>query len=320
MVRFAIIGLAFNFAFLLGSAPASAQNFRSFVSGQGFDTNNCTLTAPCRTLQGAHDKTNASGEIAVLDTAGYGPVIINKAISIVAPDGVEAGISVSSGGAGVTINATTNDAVSLRGLTIDGGGAGIFGIKFNSGLSLTVKNCIVRHMQGSGIPNSNGTAIQFSPIAGSKLIVSDTVTSDTGFAGINVTPIGSSTATVTVVINHVEANNNEYGFVMDGTNGLAAIKSIVTDSVASGMSEAGYYASGAGTATTTFTVFHSVSAHNVTGLSVANASGTLRVANSVVTGNTNSWSSPNGTLRSYGDNYIDGNADGDPTPIATARK
>lgn len=319
MVRFTVIGPAFGFALLLSAAPASAQNSRSFVSGQGFDSNNCALAAPCRTFQRAHDMTNAGGEIAVLDTAGYGSVVVTKAISIVAPEGIEAGIAVSSGGTGVTINAGGTDAVSLRGLTIDGNGLGVYGIKFNSGLSLTVKNCTARHMKGDGVPSFNGTGIYFAPTASSKLFVSDTVTSDNGFAGIDVAPTGSGQGTVSVVINHVEANNNEYGFVFDGSNGFATVKGTITDSVASSMSQSGFYASGSGSAPTTMTVFHSVAANNFTGLSVGNSSATLRVANSVLTGNTNSWGS-NGTLRSYGDNYIDGNGDGDPTPTAIVRK
>ena len=62
---------------------AQAGNARSFVSGHGSDSAACSLTAPCRTLAGAFAKTNASGEIDVLDPAGYGPLTINKAISIV---------------------------------------------------------------------------------------------------------------------------------------------------------------------------------------------------------------------------------------------
>ena len=38
--------------------------------------------------------------------------------------GFEAGISVPSGGTGIVINARATDAVSLRGLTIEGGGTG----------------------------------------------------------------------------------------------------------------------------------------------------------------------------------------------------
>jgi hypothetical protein len=107
--------------FALNILPAYAQNARSFVSGHGLDTNACTLAAPCRTLAHAFSLTNASGEIDVLDPAGYGSLTINKAISIV-NDGVgTAGVIVPSGGVGITINAGPNDAVSLRGLSVETG-------------------------------------------------------------------------------------------------------------------------------------------------------------------------------------------------------
>src|SRR6266571_8637351 len=93
----------------LGMAPAHALNTRSFVSASGLDTNSCARTAPCRTLQVAHDKTSPGGEINMLDPAGYGTVIITKSISIM-NDGVgSAGVLVPSGGTGITINAGAGD-------------------------------------------------------------------------------------------------------------------------------------------------------------------------------------------------------------------
>src|SRR5260370_803082 len=97
--------LAALLALGLGAAPAQALNTRSFISANGVDTNPCTRPAPCRTLQTAHDGTSAGGEINMLDPAGYGTVIISKAISIV-NDGVgSAGILVPNGGTGITIDA-----------------------------------------------------------------------------------------------------------------------------------------------------------------------------------------------------------------------
>src|SRR5262245_51520252 len=105
--------------------PAQAQLARTFVSAAiGNDANDCNRLTPCRTFQGAHDKTLANGEITVLDPGGYGAITINKAISII-NDGVgEAGMLVSGGVNGVTINGGANDKVSLRGITIKGIGFG----------------------------------------------------------------------------------------------------------------------------------------------------------------------------------------------------
>src|SRR5215813_13690364 len=104
----------------LGALPAQAQSARTFVSSLGNDAYDCARLTPCRTFQRAHDNTLASGEITVLDPGGYGAVTITKAISII-NDGVgEAGILVSGGFAGITVEAGAADAVSLRGLTIKG--------------------------------------------------------------------------------------------------------------------------------------------------------------------------------------------------------
>src|SRR5262249_35147531 len=85
-------------------APAWAQSARTFVSAQiGGDTNDCLSPAtPCRTFQGAHNKTSDQGEITVLDSGGYGALTITKSISITS-DGSEASILVSGGSVGITI-------------------------------------------------------------------------------------------------------------------------------------------------------------------------------------------------------------------------
>src|SRR5215469_1161281 len=112
----------------IASSGAYALSNRTFVSGNGNDSNPCTIAAPCRSFAGALAQTSPGGEIAVLDTAGYGTVTISKAISIVNEEGVEAGVTVTSGDA-ITINAGANDVVNLRGLTIVGAG-GANGITF----------------------------------------------------------------------------------------------------------------------------------------------------------------------------------------------
>src|SRR5262245_57148640 len=66
---------------------AQAQSTRTYVSGRGSDANACTQSAPCLTLQGALAKTAAGGQIYALDSANYGPVTINKAITIASGHG-----------------------------------------------------------------------------------------------------------------------------------------------------------------------------------------------------------------------------------------
>src|SRR5215472_4478503 len=105
----------------MASTGAFALSNRTFVSGTGSDANPCSLGAPCRSFAGALAQTSSGGEIAVLDTAGYGAVTITQAVSIVNEEGVEAGITVTSGD-GNTINAGSSDVVNLRGLTLVGAG------------------------------------------------------------------------------------------------------------------------------------------------------------------------------------------------------
>src|SRR5215471_10444859 len=98
MKRIALMSAATVVA-TLASTGAYALSNRTFVSGTGSDANPCSLAAPCRSFAGALLQTAAGGEIAVLDTAGYGAVSIAQAVSIVNEEGVEAGITVTAGNA-----------------------------------------------------------------------------------------------------------------------------------------------------------------------------------------------------------------------------
>src|SRR5262249_39350328 len=170
------------------ATPAHAQLARTFVSSLGNDANDCNRPTPCRTFQVAHDKTLANGEITVVDPGGYGAVTITKTISII-NDGVgEAGVLVSGGLNGITINATAGDAISLRGLTLKGiGFGGGNGIVFNAGNSLTIENCVLRNFTGTG---TIGRGLVFQPSAASKLAVSNTLAADNQGIGLLIQPTG----------------------------------------------------------------------------------------------------------------------------------
>jgi hypothetical protein len=212
---------------LLGAAePACATTTRAWVSGHGVDQAGCGApTSPCRSLQYAHDNiVAAGGEIDILDPAGYGAVTINKSISIV-NDGVgTAGVQASSGNA-ITINAGPNDIVVLRGLNVDGvQHAGIDGVRFNSGASLSIQNCVVQHFNG------NGVEIQVQTGA-TSVSITDTIVSGSTAFGIIANPVGS--ATLSLVFDRVTAQANLTGLAI-AAQGTTSASVTLTNSLFTG--------------------------------------------------------------------------------------
>src|SRR5262249_16590795 len=147
----------------------------------------------------------------VLDPGSYGAVTINRTISII-NDGVgEAGMLISGGGVGITINGADTDKVSLRGLTIKGiGFGGGIGIVFNPGAFLSVKNRAIRNLTGT---NGSGNGIIFQPNDGTtnlgltnNLAITNTILADNQASGVWIHPSGHGT--VNASLNHVESYHN----------------------------------------------------------------------------------------------------------------
>jgi hypothetical protein len=304
MVRAAISASAIVAIAAVVAPTAQAQNPRSFVSGEGNDANACTRPAPCRSFQRAHDATAANGEISVLDTAGYGSLTITKAISIVNPGGVEAGISVTSGGTAVTVNAGPNDVVNLRGLIIDGGGIGATGIAFAGGKSLTVENVVVRNFTSSGLA--------LAPTSQSTIAVSNTHVASNGGHGIYVQP-NSFAAPVTAIFNRVEVyNSGLMGFgIYANADDQALVKAIVADCVSGNNGQHGYYALGStspGTGVVQFYVFRSTAFNNHGYGVLSDSNSLINLSQSDLEGNfTGPWNTlSNGAVGSYGNNSTTG--------------
>src|SRR5262245_40830404 len=134
---------------LLAIAAHATAAQRTFVSTAGNDSNtvaNCSLANPCRSFASAITVTDQGGEIIVVDSGGYGPVTIDKTLSITAPPGVYGGISVFGGGTGITINGPSV-SVALKGLTINALPTApapiVAGIDFQQGARLYLDNCEV---------------------------------------------------------------------------------------------------------------------------------------------------------------------------------
>jgi hypothetical protein len=274
-------------ALAVAAVPASAQ--RTFVSGSGTDSGSCSLAAPCRTFLYAVTQTPDHGEIAVLNTAGYGAVTITQSVSIVNPGGVEAGIAVGSGGTAITISAGASDIVALRGLTIEGAQIGARGIFVSTVGTLEIDNCVVRDFTGN--------AIDIEPTGTTVFRISNSIASDNGHDGILIAPSGGS-GTASGVIDHVAASSNTANGIAIGGGSGPAVNISITNSLASGSGQNGIMVQSA-----TVSVGNTTAANNGTGI-LASTSGTIQLTQTLVTGNTTGVSVSGGTVNTFTDNNI----------------
>jgi hypothetical protein len=182
---------------VLISSAAQSQSMatRTWVSGLGDDVSPCSRAAPCRTFAGAISKTQAGGEISVLDPGGYGSVVITKSITI---DGTGTlASSLLAGSNGITIDMTqvkdpSTSSVRLRGLSINGAGIARNGININAGGAVSIEDCVIDGFTGSGISVGAG-----------KVFVRNTTIRNNLTAGITVTAGQVGIAEVALVFNGV---------------------------------------------------------------------------------------------------------------------
>jgi hypothetical protein len=217
--RFLFSGALAVFCLSAGTAFAVDP---SYVRSDGSDSNACTLVAPCKTLQKAHDVTDDGGSIYALDaTADYGRLTITKGITIYAPTNDPSqrpSISVSTGNA-ITVSAASNDTVTLVNMQLDGQNAANNGIQFNSGFELRVFGGVIRKFKAAA---PNGFGIKFAPAALSKLLVQESTLIGNGVAstggGIQIAPVGGGAQ---VLLSHIRSELNGFGFAID-TSGSPA--------------------------------------------------------------------------------------------------
>jgi hypothetical protein len=290
--------LATALACSLASAPALARA-RVFVASYGNDANPCTFGSPCKTFQHAHDVVDAGGEVTAIDSAGFGPINITKAVTITSPDGVEAGIVPVAGGDGIDINAGANDAVTLHGLTIDGGGVGTYGIVFNSGKSLTIENCIARNLVDGLHFVSTATTTQ-------TLAVSNSYFNDNSQSGIFIATASSGAITAAIDRTGVNGNSNNGMLVFGAATVTGQPTVAVTDSVAANNVCGFCILSDSAGPTSNLSLTRVLSEGNATGVKADGVHGFIWLAQSTLTGNAQSFFVSGGGSRifSYLDNYI----------------
>ena len=263
---------------------------RTFVSGLGNDANPGTREQPKRTFASALPVTDAGGEVVVLDPAGFGSstLTIDKSVSIIVPAGIFGGIRVTSGNA-ITVAAGATDTVVLRGLTLNsGGGTTGSGIELQSGRALHVENCIINGFTGSGA----GILVPSSAGEGARLFVKDTICRG------NHTGIRCQAGRASV--DHVRLEQNvSVGLQASGSGTQVSI----ANSVASGNING--FTGGTGAE---LNIEACLMANNNGSGIWSHTGATVRVSNSTVTNNgTGLRVNPDSTLKSRGNNTVDGN-------------
>jgi hypothetical protein len=209
-----------------------------FVSAKtGNDGNPCTVEAPCRTFRFAMATVALGGEIVVLDSGEYGLLPINKSVSVIAPDGVYAGITAISGQAVIIDPTVGNISILLRGLTIKGTGIGL-GIALNSRpVRLRIERCTIARFtrgidfsvlgQQLGAPagqlfvtdsafNQCATGIFVGPASGSTGFTRATI--ENSRFDINAIGVFGASLSLVTVRNSAVLNSGNAGFQASGNN------------------------------------------------------------------------------------------------------
>ena len=327
--RLACFGTGLVVAALSCVGPAGAAGQRSFVSTSGVDNPACSIASPCRSFGAAITATSAGGEVIVLNSGGYGPVTITQSVSIIAPPGVYAGISVSSG-IGIALATAASGTVRISGLTITNIGSGTRGISQVAAGNLYVSDVFI-----DGFPNG----IVFVPTETSDLHVARTTVRGSSAAGIVVDGL-TSTARATiedvgvthgadgvfvasnarVIVRRASIVDNSgvgvgvYPQLFSSSSELLLESSTVSQNASHGVSV------GDPQGSSTVTIVGSTLANNLDGVYTTNSANVRLVGTTITRNATGVDDSQGGFAQSQGNNFIYGNtADGTAPTVVGAK-
>ena len=288
--RFTLIVSMAALCLVAMTSTAHAQATRTWVSGVGDDANPCSRTAPCKTFAGAISKTISGGEIDALDPGGFGAVTITKSITI---DGnsTTAGI-LAAGTTGIIINAAGID-VTLRGLTINGAGSGIVGVRILAANKVYIERSVI-----FGFQVGTGRGVSDERTSGS-LFMTDTIVRNNSQSGVVLLQTAAGAGVRGSVHNCRFQGNGNGGLVVSGS-GIVSVK----DSMATGNTQAGFFTEGGATGGAQLNLQDSVTANNGQGIT-AQSNSTVRISQTQITNNATGLN-PVGTglISSYGTNNI----------------
>lgn len=304
-------------ASLAATLPAQALNVRTWVSGKGTDQVGCgPVATPCRTLQYAHDATSPNGEVDVLDSAGYGSLVIAKALTITS-EAAFAGVLGTSNAPAIRIAAGSTDRVVLRGLAIQGVGVTESGVLYVSGGGLTIERCTLSGFTGSGVRGKTSTS--------GRIQITDSAFSANG-NGILVDPtLATGSASIQMAFDRLTMTDNKTGIRIIGSamTSTSSMRAALTNSVIAGSRDDGFGSgisveSSAGQANVRAIVEATAISDADRGV-FASGTGAVYVGRSSLFGNARAFSNNGaGALFTYGDNHVAGNDLVGSTPAAVA--
>jgi Right handed beta helix region len=253
------------------AAPAGATPPRRFVAGSGQDVGACNRDAPCRTFGYALTQSDPGGEIVAVDSAGYGPVTIDKPISLIGAPGVHAAITPPSGTA-ITVAAGTTDQVVLRHLYLNGFRGAADGVDYQSAGAVVVEDCVIANFAEDGIVRF----VDSSDAA--QLTVSDSVLRGNNI-GLFLRELGSGS--IVAQIDHTRAAlNGSVGFAIRGD-----ARATITDSIAA-RNTVGFFLDSSGVGPARLFMERDTASGNGTGIVSVGAAARAVVSNSTIVDNT----------------------------------
>jgi hypothetical protein len=296
--------------------PVHAQNSISFVSGTGSDSNPCTRTLPCASLQRAHDQTNSGGFVNCLDPGSFGRVTVTRSITIDCSNTFAAVMAPTTVNNPPAIDATADGlSVFLRGLSLGGGTGGQF-VRLAGDSTFQVQRTKVT---GPSLLNPCCTiGISFSTgnSGVGRLSVTDTIVSGT----IGAISMGGCLSTLASLQRVRLVRNQNLGLDAEGTCNQPGTATLVTvvDSLASLNAGDGFraFAPAAGVGRSTIEIQRSVSTLNGgAGVDAFGALARVIVGSTMLTGNTFGFETVDGgAMTSYRNNSVDDNTtNGTPT-------
>lgn len=288
---------------------------RTFVSAQrGSDANTaslCSIANPCRGFSAAISVVSPNGEVIVLDSGGYGAVTISKSVQLIAPTGVYAAITATSGNA-ITISTGVSDTVVLRGLTFNGLGAQR-GIDFQTGRTLHIESCVINGFSNTGINVARDIASDTA-----EVFIKDTIVRS-GLSAILLNNTGANSIVRASIDNCRMERNRSGNGLYAGDNSRVTVRGSV-----SANNQIGFISQTTTSGSTSELNLEScVSTNNsLYGLYAYGSSGTtaiIRVSNSTITDNLSGvqLGSSTAQILSRGNNTVEGNASGNDFPTGS---